>query len=73
MMLEKGAKYQVNGFTSACPRGYMQKLMSMGFIPGAQFTIRKLAPLGDPYQIEIQGYSVSMRKSEVALVEVEAV
>ena len=44
--------------------------MDMGVTKGAEITVRKLAPLGDPIEVTIRGYSLSIRKSDAALIEV---
>lgn len=51
-----------------------RKLLDMGIIPGSPFEVIKLAPLGDPVDVKIKGYHLSLRKEEAAtvLVEVEA-
>ena len=72
-MIKVGDIYRVISFSKDCPHGYMQKLISMGFIPGTKFHISRKAPLGNPFQIEIQGYFVSMRESEIKLMNVEKV
>ena len=48
------------------------RLFDMGLTPGAEIKMRKLAPLGDPIEISLRGYELSMRKAEAAAVEVEA-
>ena len=45
-------------------------LMDMGLIKGTQVTVRKVAPLGDPIEITVRGYELSIRKEEAAHVEV---
>ena len=40
----------------------------MGVTPGAELTLRKRAPLGDPLEITIRGYELTLRKSEANLV-----
>lgn len=52
-------------------RSYREKLMSMGLTPGTEFAVVRTAPLGDPVEITVRGYSVSLRKGEAKLVEVE--
>ncbi len=69
-MLETGKTYRITGFSSRCPAGYTQKLLAMGFVIDQLFKVGSIAPLGDPYQIEIQGTRVSLRKSELSLIEV---
>lgn len=45
-------------------------LMDLGLIKGTQFKVVKVAPLGDPVQITVRGYELSIRKEEAAIVEV---
>ncbi|MGN1295725.1 MAG: ferrous iron transport protein A [Bacilli bacterium] len=47
------------------------RLLEMGIIPGTKIKISKVAPLGDPLQIHIRGYELSIRKSDAELIEVE--
>ena len=47
------------------------RLMEMGLTPGVEFTLLGAAPLGDPLEIEVRGYRLSLRKSEAARIEVE--
>ncbi|GMU93519.1 MAG: hypothetical protein AMXMBFR4_25770 [Candidatus Hydrogenedentota bacterium] len=49
-----------------------QRLQEMGVIEGAQVELVRLAPLGDPIEIRVQGYHLSLRKSEAALVELDS-
>lgn len=46
-------------------------LMDMGLIKGTKFTVVKVAPLGDPVEINVRGYELSVRKEEAAIVEVQ--
>ena len=48
-----------------------RRLLDMGVTSGAQVTLKKKAPLGDPVEVELRGYSLSLRKSEAAAVEAE--
>jgi Fe2+ transport system protein FeoA len=48
-----------------------RKLLDMGIIPGSPFEIVKLAPLGDPVDVRIKGYHLSLRKNEAETVQVE--
>lgn len=47
------------------------RLFDMGLTPGAEVYLRKKAPLGDPLEITLRGYELSLRKDEAANVEVE--
>ena len=46
-------------------------LMDLGLLKGTEFTVVKVAPLGDPVEIKVRGYELSIRKEEAAIVEVE--
>lgn len=48
-----------------------QRLMDLGFFPGANVRVVRNAPLVDPVEIELDGYHVSLRHEEADLVEVE--
>lgn len=45
-------------------------LMDMGLIKGTAFTVVRVAPLGDPIEISVRGYQLSIRKEEAVIVEV---
>ena len=46
-------------------------IMDMGITKGTEIYVRKIAPLGDPVEITVRGYELSLRKSEAEMVEVE--
>lgn len=48
-----------------------KRLLDMGVTKSAEVVFKKKAPLGDPVQVQLRGYELSMRKSEADLVEVE--
>ncbi len=48
-----------------------RRLFDMGVTPGAELIMRKKAPLGDPIEITLRGYELTLRKVEAACVEVE--
>lgn len=52
---------------------YRQKLLSMGLTPGTHFLVKRIAPLGDPIEIAVRGYSLSLRKKEAEILQVERV
>ena len=43
----------------------------MGVTPGAVVTVKKFAPLGDPIEVTLRGYELTLRKSEAHLIELE--
>ena len=48
-----------------------RRLFDMGITPGAEVYLRKKAPLGDPIEIAIRGYELTLRKTEAANVEIK--
>jgi len=50
-----------------------QRLLEMGFIRGAELRVEKLAPLGDPMELVIKGYHLSLRREESACILVQPV
>lgn len=48
-----------------------QRLLEMGLTPGAEFELVRFAPLGDPLEIRLRGYHLSLRRLEAESVEVE--
>ena len=48
-----------------------RRLFDMGVTPGAIVTLRKKAPLGDPIEVNIRGYELTLRKSEACLIILE--
>lgn len=49
-----------------------QRLLEMGVIEGAAVEVIRIAPFGDPIEISVQGYHLSLRKAEAALVQIDA-
>lgn len=49
-----------------------RRIMDMGITRGVLVTIRKVAPLGDPVEVTVRGYELSLRKSDADMVEVES-
>ena len=47
-----------------------RRIMDMGITKGTEVTVRKVAPLGDPIELTVRGYELSIRKDEAAKVEV---
>ena len=63
---EKGIIKHVGG-----ERKIRRRLFDMGVTPGAEIILRKKAPLGDPLEITIRGYELTLRKSEAAYITME--
>ena len=49
-----------------------RRIMDMGITRGVSVTIRKVGPLGDPVEVTVRGYELSLRKSDADMVEVES-
>lgn len=47
-----------------------RRIMDMGITKGAEIYIRKVAPLGDPIEVTVRGYELSLRKADAELIEV---
>ena len=65
-----GDRGQVTGYEKA-HRSYRKKLLSMGLTPGAEFEVTRIAPMGDPVEIHVRGFRLSLRKDEAAALQVE--
>ena len=48
-----------------------KRIMDMGITKGCDIFIRKVAPLGDPVEITVRGYELTLRKSDASFIEVE--
>ncbi len=48
-----------------------RRIMDMGITKGTDIMVRKVAPLGDPMELNIRGYELSLRKADAELIEVE--
>lgn len=47
-----------------------QRILDMGVTKGAEITVRKMAPFGDPLEVTVRGFQLSLRKAEAACIEV---
>ena len=48
-----------------------RRIMDMGITKGVEVNIRKVAPLGDPVEVTVRGYELSIRKADAEMIEVE--
>ncbi len=55
-----------------CTGPLKRRIMDMGITKGVEVTVRKVAPLGDPLELTVRGYELSLRKTEAEAIEVEA-
>lgn len=65
-----GESAQVSGYTKGA-KGYRHKLLAMGLTPGTSFRVTRVAPMGDPVEIELRGFNLSLRKDEASALQVE--
>lgn len=65
-----GSILRVISYAPGC-RDYKRKLLAMGLTPGTEFTVKRHAPLGDPTEIEVRGFRLSLRKGEADALVVE--
>ncbi|HJA28244.1 MAG TPA: ferrous iron transport protein A [Candidatus Olsenella pullicola] len=64
-----GESAVVTGLTGA--GALKRRIMDMGLTKGTRVHVRKLAPLGDPIELTVRGYELSIRKDEAASIEVK--
>ncbi|MDE6816116.1 MAG: ferrous iron transport protein A [Lachnospiraceae bacterium] len=48
-----------------------RRIMDMGITKGVSISVRKVAPLGDPVEVTVRGYELSLRKADAEMIEVE--
>lgn len=53
-----------------CTGALKKRIMDMGITKGVEIKVRKVAPLGDPLEVTVRGYELSLRKSEAENIEV---
>ena len=54
-----------------CEGAIKRRIMDMGITRGIEIYVRKVAPLGDPVEVTVRGYELSIRKADAEMVEVE--
>ena len=50
---------------------YKRRIMDMGLTKGTEVYVRKVAPLGDPFEVTVRGYELSIRKVDAEMIEVQ--
>ncbi len=70
--MQIGQKAKVVRYTTS-DVNYRQKLLRMGLVKNAQFELIRIAPLGDPVEIKLQDFNLSLRKDEADALEVELI
>jgi len=70
--MKKGHKGRITHIQSGDSL-YRNRLISMGLLPGTEFTVTRIAPLGDPVEITVRGFALSLRKNEANILQIEQV
>ncbi len=52
-------------------KAYRKRLLAMGLTPGTEFRVTRFAPMGDPVEIKLRGFSLTLRKDEAAILLIE--
>ncbi len=60
----------ITGFVPA-GKAYRKRLLAMGLTPGTQFSVTRFAPMGDPVEIKLRGFALTLRKDEAASLMLE--
>ena len=68
--LRVGDRARMTAFNDSS-NAYRRKLLAMGLTPGVEFQITRVAPMGDPVEIKLRGFSLTLRKEEAAAMTVE--
>jgi len=68
--LQVGDRAKVAGYLEG-GGAYRRKLLSMGLTPGAELSVTRVAPMGDPVEIQVRGFALTLRRDEAASLCVE--
>lgn len=68
-----GHQYKIIGFSPLISPAYRQKLLSLGFLPGSPFSVVRIAPLGDPIEVQSRRVSLVLRKKDLELLMIEPI
>ncbi len=69
-ILKRGDRARISGFDGLAD-SYRSRLLSLGLTPGTEILVAHTAPLGDPVEIIVRGFRLSLRRAEAAGVVVE--
>lgn len=72
--LKVGQHARVIGYSKETnSKAYRQKLLAMGLTKGTEFSIVRVAPMGDPIEIRVRGFALSLRKEEANTLQAELI
>jgi ferrous iron transport protein A len=52
-------------------KAYRKKLLAMGLTPGTEFSVTRFAPMGDPVEIKLRGFALTLRRDEASVLQIE--
>lgn len=70
--LKSGELAEITGYTHG-NAAYRAKLLALGLTHGTQIKIINVAPLGDPFELAVRGYHLSLRRDEVSVIKVRKI
>lgn len=68
--LRVGDSGKIIGFDKT-GKPYRKRLLAMGLTPGTEFKVTRFAPMGDPVEIKLRGFALTLRKDEAAILLIE--
>jgi ferrous iron transport protein A len=68
--LAVGDSGKITGFDKT-GKAYRKRLLAMGLTPGTEFKVTRFAPMGDPVEIKLRGFALTLRKAEAAILLIE--
>ncbi|NOT83948.1 MAG: ferrous iron transport protein A [Methylococcaceae bacterium] len=68
--LAVGDSGKILGFDAA-GKPYRKRLLAMGLTPGTEFKVTRFAPMGDPVEIKLRGFALTLRRDEAAILRIE--
>lgn len=71
--LKSGDEVEIVDFTEGSDPAYRKKLLSLGLTRGAKLKVLRTAPFGDPLEVEIRGFLLSLRKKEADILKLRRI
>lgn len=72
MLIRTDTQYKILGFNPGIASAFRQKLLALGLLPGSSFKVVRVAPFGDPLQVESGRVNLMLRKQDLAYLELTA-
>lgn len=67
MQIKVQQHYKISGYAVEMTPAFRQKMLSLGLLPGTSFQVVRVAPLGDPVQIELRRVQLVLRRKDLSL------